>query len=403
VLHRVLWLVIAAIPWVLPRGAQPVGLVSLMIVSAVLNHITAPAWFSWMVDLVPVRIRGRYFSRRTQAGQIVGLTLAVAAGFMLDWAEQRSGLALSRMVAVLLAVAAVAGLMDILAFIRVPDAEPPAPRPSVGWRELLREPLANRSFRYYLAFTATLTFSCGYVGQFCWLYMLDVCRVTNMQATLALLTGPQLVALFGIPFWGRMVDRLGCKPVATIACTCVIHGAAVWVLIRPGHWFPGYVGVLVAAFAWSGLELAMYNILLGLVSGTRGAARTTADVAINSVVVATAGTLSGLFGGLVASRLSQWQGHLFGLPLTYHGILFLLAAVFRALALFWLRGIEEPRASSAQAALRHMANDMYANLQETAVAPVRLMGHWTRKLTPSRWRSGVTGAAGRSADPPLPR
>jgi MFS family permease len=378
VLHRTLWLAIAAIPWVVPRAAQPAGLVTLMIVSAVLNNVTAPAWYSWLVDLVPSRIRGRYFSRRTQAGQLVNLTLAVAAGVALDWAEQRSGLALSRMIGALLAAAAVLGLVDILAFLRIPDPDPPAPRRSVGWGEMVCEPLGNRSFRYYLAFTATLTFSTGYIGQFGWLYVLDVCHASNMQATLALVTVPQLVALCSIPFWGRMVDRLGCKPVATIACACIIHGAAAWILVRPGHWFPGYIGVLVAAFAWPGVELASYNIMLGLVGGTRGAARSTASVAIISVVVAASGTLSGLFGGLVGERLSQWHGDLFGLPLTYHGILFLLASVIRGLALFWLRGIAETRATPATAALRHMANDLVSTLQQTVATPVRGLGRWAR-------------------------
>ena len=67
--HRSLWLVIAAIPWLLPAGQGPFGLVTLMLVSAVANHATAPAWYSWLSDIVPSRIRGRYLSRRTQAGQ----------------------------------------------------------------------------------------------------------------------------------------------------------------------------------------------------------------------------------------------------------------------------------------------------------------------------------------------
>ncbi len=386
VLHRALWLVIAAIPWILPREAQPAGLIALMILSAVSNHVTAPAWYSWLVDLVPARIRGRYFSRRTQAGQIVSLTLAVLAGFALDWAEQRSGLALCRMMSVLLAVAAVFGLVDILAFVAVPDREaPPAPR-AAGLFELVREPLRNRSFRHYLAFTATLTFGTAYVGQFCWLYVLDVCKVTNTQANLMLITGPQLVALFSIPFWGRMIDRLGRKPVAMIAGVCVLHGAAVWVLVTEHHWVAGYVGVLLASFAWPGVDLASYNILLGLVGSGRGARRNTAYVAIASVVVALSGTLSGLFGGLMARSLHDWQGSLFGLPLTYHGLLFLLSGVFRGFALLWLRGIDDPRAFPARDALRFMVADMYSNLQETVFVPVRVIGRWSYKLAPIRWR-----------------
>ena len=164
--------------------------------------------------------------------------------------------------------------------------------------------------------------------------MHDVCKASNTQANLMLITGPQLVALFSIPFWGRMIDRLGRKPVAMIAGVCVLHGSAVWVLVTQHHWVVGYVGVLAASFAWPGVDLASYNILLGLVGRSQGARRNTTYVAINSVVVALSGTLSGLFGGVLASRLHDWQGSLFGMPLTYHGILFLMSGVFRGIAQF---------------------------------------------------------------------
>ena len=302
-----------------------------------------------------------------------------------DWAEARSGLALARMVSGLLAVAALLGLVDILAFVAVPNHERPVRTRPAGLADLIREPLRNRSFRHYLAFTATLTFGTAFVGQFAWLYVLDVCKASNMQANLLLITGPQLMTLFSLPFWGRMIDRLGRKPVAMIACACVLHGAAVWIFVQPGHWFPGYLGVLFATFAWPGLDLASYNIMLGLVGGQRGAGRSTAYVAINSVVVAASGTASGLFGGLLGHWLHDWHGSLLGVPLTYHGILFLVSAVFRTSALFWLRGIEDPRAFSARDALRFMAADMYSNLQQTVFVPVRIVGRLTYKLAPTRW------------------
>lgn len=378
-IHRSLWLAIALIPWLLPEDRRPAGLVTLMLVSALANHVTAPAWYSWLTDLVPARIRGRYFSRRTQAGQIVSLGLTIAVGLALDWAEGVSGLALARMLSALLAAAAVCGLVDILYFLRVPDDGPRAQDQRYGVRDLFVEPLRDHSFRRYLLSTAALTFSTGYIAQFSWLYMFDIVKATNTQANLMLITGPQLVALLSIPFWGRMIDRLGRKPVALIATALVVPGGAVWTLVQPGHIFPGYFGVAIAAFAWPGVELAGYNILLGLVRKRPGGGQNTAYVALNSVVVATAGTISGLFGGILAGSLKHWQGNLWGLPLTYHGILFLLSAVFRLLALWSLRGIEDPKAFQTREALRYMTAEMYSNLQATVMTPVRLAGRWTYK------------------------
>lgn len=383
-LHRAVWLVIALIPWLFPGARWPVAIIALMGLSALAGQATQPSWLSWLVDLVPARIRGRYMSRRSQAGQIVSLMLTLMVGFVLDWAEGVSGVALSRMLSVLLALAAVLGVVDILYFFAIPERQAPRHGRAFGVRELLLEPLKLRSFRFYIAFTATITFSCAFVGQFTWLYVFDVLHATNMQANLLLLACPGFVSLLSLPFWGRMVDRLGRKPVALIAGVAVMPGALAWVLMSETHWWPGYLGVLMSAFGWPGVDLASVNILLGLVERRQGRVRNTAFVAINSVVVAAAGTLSGLFGGLLARSLRDWHGCFLGLPLTYHGVLFLISTVGRSLALLWLRGIEEPQAFSARDAFRHMAGATYSNLQNTLVLPVRLVGKWTYKLSSVR-------------------
>src|ERR1043165_3495468 len=68
--HRSLWLVIAAIPWVVPDANRWWWTMLLVLsVSTSLANFSGPAWLSWMADLVPSRIRGRYLSRRGQYGR----------------------------------------------------------------------------------------------------------------------------------------------------------------------------------------------------------------------------------------------------------------------------------------------------------------------------------------------
>lgn len=393
-IHRSLWLVIAAIPWLLPREQQPLGLITLMLLSSTSQSASSPAWYSWLSDVVPSRIRGRYLSRRTQAGQIVSLILTVVVGAILDMAEASSGMALGRAVSVILALAAVAGIVDILFFVTIPDPGAHTKKQGLHWRELFAEPLQNRSFRRYLMFTGMITFSVGIMGQFTWLYVFDVVHLSNIQANMMLVTAPMIVAMFAVPFWGRMIDKLGRKPVAMIATACVIHGGVVWAVIREGSIMPGYLGILTAAFAWPGVDLASYNILLGLVRKKRGGGQNTAYVALNSVMVAAAGTASGLLGGLLGMWLKDWRGDFLGLPMTYHCILFGMSMVFRILALLSVRGIEDPRAFTARQAIQYMAADMYSNLQSVLMVPVRLAGRWSYKVK----SEGGEGQGGKGGD-----
>jgi MFS family permease len=378
--HRFIWLLIALIPWVLPAGWRGAALVGLMFLASALNEASGPSWYGWLSDLVPARIRGRYTSRRSQAGQLVGLTLTVLAGLALDWADRGGVAVLLRTLSVLLAGGAVLGMVDIAFFFSVPDPGGHAHRPETRMRDLVGSALRDRSFRHYLGFIAAIVFGTSYVGQFSWLYAYDVLKLSNTQANLMLTALPQVVGMLGMLFWGRMIDRLGRKPVAMLAGLCVVPGAAFWILVRPGALFPGYVGILAIAFAWPGVDLASYNILLGLVDRRRAGRSNLAYVAVASVVSATAGTLSGLGAGALARSLRDWHGSLLGLPLTYHAILFLIAGVFRLTALWFLRGVEDRRAFSARAAAATMAASLYSNVQAVFVVPARAALRWTYKL-----------------------
>ena len=88
-------LVLTAVPWVampgwLPSSASALAvLVALWCAYQVLEYLGAVALWSWLADLVPLRIRGRFLGRRERwlaAGQAVGMV----AGGLLLWSWQRT-------------------------------------------------------------------------------------------------------------------------------------------------------------------------------------------------------------------------------------------------------------------------------------------------------------------------
>src|SRR5688500_721812 len=89
--QRFLWFPIALLPlWIIhTRGASaaPAALVLalwLIFIMHAGNAIGSPAWVSWMADLVPDRLRGKYFSRRRQWGILSAIPAAWIAGWLLD-------------------------------------------------------------------------------------------------------------------------------------------------------------------------------------------------------------------------------------------------------------------------------------------------------------------------------
>ena len=54
-----------------------------------INGMTSVGWWSWMADLIPDRMRGRFFGRRNRDLLIVAALVPLAAGLLLDLAVVR--------------------------------------------------------------------------------------------------------------------------------------------------------------------------------------------------------------------------------------------------------------------------------------------------------------------------
>ena len=89
---RQLPLALALLPWLsFPEPVQRAVLLAVAAASSILSVAGNNAWTSWMGELVPDRLRGRYFGRRT-AFCALGSTLgALGAGLALDHARPGAG------------------------------------------------------------------------------------------------------------------------------------------------------------------------------------------------------------------------------------------------------------------------------------------------------------------------
>ena len=370
VVSRLTWVLIALIPWALPGAWWWPMLLVLRACSSLSGHAMSPAVMTWFGDLVPRRIRGRYFSRRNQLGRLVAVITTLVAGAVLDHYQGQGAEVLRRTVSALLALGGVLGIVDFLWLVPVPDV---AHRPNRRQRlwPLFREPLRDRNFRHFVGYTATVTLGLGFIGQFVWLYLFDVLHLNHTAANVMLIAVPLVVGYFAVRAWGRLQDRLGCKPTLVMAGLVVVPGAMWWIFVGPEHWWLGYAGVLTSIVGWAGVELANFNILLGMGASRKGRRQGSAFLAVNGVVVSAAGVASGVLGGAVARVLEGWEGSFLGQRLTYHGVLFLISGALRLAALAWLVGMKEPQAQSTRAAVRYIAVNIYSNLRQGLFMPIR--------------------------------
>lgn len=393
-LGRGLWTFTALIPWMLPNAREwwwPAMALSLLVTWSC-AQASVPAWMNWMSDVIPRQIRGRFFGLRNQVGQPIGLVTTLGIGYALDQAAQVQTTNPDIMLKVTSAILGVAGLMgmlDILCFRFVDDKPVRRPPSTEGLASMMLRPLKQPEFRRYLMFNFMLTLGIACIGQYIWLYLFDVVGWSNQRANLMLIGVPLLVRMFSFSFWGRLIDRLGKKPVMMIAGGVSVLDSIGWLLVGPDGYMLGYSLVLLAVFVWPGMEIANFNFILNMSGGGRGKDRTggVAHVAINSIAIALGGILSGLLAAVVAKTMVDWSYDLpvMDIHLTYHGVLLLAAAALKAASLLWIFGLHEPKAVGTRDAIRYMTTSIYSNVRQAALMPTRVVGRaarWSYKITP---------------------
>jgi len=261
VASRAMWIAIAAIPLILPVPSPWTVWTMLVLVAAssVLMSLIEPAWHTWMGDLIPRRIRGRYFASRARWSTAVKVPLIVVLAMILERitakgegismtaAEQP---ALLTAISVVFAGAGVLGILDILRFRRIRDVVSPAatglarapsrvqagpdersaPRRggsvwgALAWevRRLLLAPLADRAFRRYVFYGGCMMFAMGVAQSYFWLFVLEELGLGQLGADMLFMVLGPLAAWAAVGGWGKLIDRWGRRPVLMLATACTV-------------------------------------------------------------------------------------------------------------------------------------------------------------------------------------
>ena len=401
-LQRFMWFPIALVPlWMIhrhPSAAVESAMIVFLGLSLIMHcgqGVGGPAWVSWMSDIVPGRLRGKYFSRRRQWAMITAIPAAVIAGVLLDRAAHDSPIAQLNLCAILFMAAAILGIADISLFLFLGERPRPRQKGATLWRSFAR-PLANKPFLVFSLFAGALTFALNLTGQFASLYLLDVVHVSNLGAQLMLFVGPLIAQLLVLQVWGVATDRVGIRPVLVLAALGMAPVSLAWCLLTPAHAWLGYVLCAANMALWTGIDVGNFNFVFKFASEDREAGGS--YIAVNTVIINIAGCLGGLAAGVIAECLKDWNWQaVSGLrPATFYDVLFVGSAGLRLIAVaIFFPFMHEPSARSLMAALRFIM----------ATSHRGIAGAWGRMIYRNQPRPSARPLGPTTAEPPreMPR
>jgi len=292
-------------------------------VNAALSVAGNNAWTSWMGDLVPGAVRGRYFGRRSALCAFAATCAALAAGLVLDRGRNHAQAGTALCALTLLACAT--GAATTLLLCRQhesPDALPPRAAP-LG--EALA-PIRDTRARSLLAFQLAWSAAGGIAAAFYPLHMIGNLRMgfARMAIYTAAVAAFRMLAA---PLWGRTMDRSGARPVLVASAFGLGLSPFLWIFATGDRLWPLAIDAALSGAATAGLSLATFSLPLALSRPTTRAFYVGALAAAGGLA---AGIGSAAGGGLVKFFPDAWA--LFGQPLTSAHALFLVGAAARLCA-----------------------------------------------------------------------
>jgi MFS family permease len=339
---------LAALPFLnLSPSAKQELLLGVAAASAVLGVVGNNAWVSWMGELVPRRIQGRYFGQRTAACTLAGTAASLSAGLILDHArhQQATGHAL----AALAVIAAVAGAITTVLMAKQHD---PWPAGHHHPRHLAAglSPFLDSSARSVMAYQVGWNASVGIAASFFSLHMLQ-----NLEMGFALVAaqGASVAAIriLVAPLWGRAIDRIGVRPVLVACSFGIVAIPILWVIPTRECLWPIAFDALLSGVLWSGHGLASFQLPLAVAPPAGRSFYLAAFATVGGLSFALASSAGGAIATALPAHFVLW-----GRPMVRLHALFLLSSLARMAAATLALRIREPGAGSVDELLRLTLN-----------------------------------------------
>ncbi|MCF7803959.1 MAG: MFS transporter [Candidatus Marinimicrobia bacterium] len=334
---RLVWMLVAALPALLLFDFDPVPLfIVLSVVSLLFFNLGLNSWLSWMSDLVPTRFRGRFFGMRNMYVGLLSMGMLVLTGLALDFFRtiRMEGFGYSLIILFGIALAYFSFRFTLL-IDDVPQTVSERISPSLIWRQI-RE---NRKFRSILSFLAIWTIVTGVAAPFYYVHLYENLHWNYSQATLYAAITAGLPFLLQ-PIWGKLLDRVGHKPLLQICLSGVSVIPLIWLLMAPEWSWILWIEAFISGTFWAGLNITLFNIVLYGLPGEKKASA----LAVVSGITGLLNFCAMLLGGFIVTWFAFIEFHIGAWVFSPFHITFLLSFLGRLPMSRFARTIDEPEA-----------------------------------------------------------
>ena len=285
---------------------------------------TGPAWNTWVGTIVPMKLRTRFFARRTRLSQF-----CVLGGFVLAGVSLQYGASIGQTLAtfgILFFIAALCRFASAGFLLSQSEPVPPGDdHRHVPIGEFLRRIRSSGEGRLLVYLLAVQT-AAQIAGPYFTAYMLGPLKFS--YASYVLLIGVSFAAkAIALPAFGSLAHRWGARRLLVVGGIAIVPLSGLWCVSDNFYWL--CCVQIAAGAAWAAYELAMFLLFFETMPAEE---RTSLLTTFNfgNALATVAGSLLG--GALLAA---------FGKTHFVYLVLFALSTAARGLSLFVLARVPQ--------------------------------------------------------------
>jgi len=348
---RSFWIVIGLVPYLFPSFSVDLR-IWLVVVFVVMvytgNGAVGLGFGSLMGDLVPMRIRGSYFSVR----QMISLASGVVCGLLISTMIDRVG---RTGYSIALVLAGITQLLDVACFFFIkwpPMAESEGDHTT--FFAMIREVFSNKPFVKILVFYSIWLFSANIAGPFWNVYMIEDLHMNFTQMSLYTQIISNVTTVLIISRWGRLIDRYGNKPVLQMSALLIALSPLPWFFATPATTFFVLMSNIISGSSWPVSDVCQQNLYLSHSPQVHRSMYIAVFLAsINLFGVAFGNAVGGFLMQTPFAALAAQHYVFLGMPMTSTRYMFLATIVLRIVVMFvFLPRISEEGAWTLSAALK---------------------------------------------------
>lgn len=228
----------------------------LKIVADGFGQFSVPAWTSLTADIVPLNIRGRYFSSRNIAMSLSNLVVTFFAGQLITWIGSPAGYQVA------MGISFIFGVFSSFSYSRIQEPERrilPAQNNNYTPSSLLALFKKDPRFLIFLVYVIGWNIFVNIAAPFFSVYMVQglgaSAAIVGILSTIA-----NTSSMVGQRLFGSRLEKWGARRMLLISGFLIPVAVFSWLFVsEPWHVAPINI---IGALGWSGYGLASFNFLL---------------------------------------------------------------------------------------------------------------------------------------------